>query len=373
MSGCVGSICDVLPGAAALLGVPGAPDLGLRSTIGTRRRVVVILVDGMGEELLALMAPHAPLLASLLSGAGHHARLDCTFPSTTPTSLVSLGTGVGSGEHGVLGFTVRIPGSKRVLTHILWRGDPPSGSWQPVPTWFERLAAAGRDAVVVLPAAFGGSGLTDAAYRGARFCGVTPGEDYAARLTTEVSNTPGLVYGYMSVLDTAAHVHGVDSAQWRSAAAEVDALLARVVEALPADAALLVTADHGALDIPADARPDLDADPRLAAGVEVVAGEPRVRYLHTVAGATQDVLDAWRAVLGEDADVLHRDDAVARGLFGPVRPAHLDRIGDVVVICTADIAVLATAHEPPEVATLVGFHGGMTTAETAIPLLAFAR
>ena len=160
-----GSICDILPSAAAVLGVPGVPDaLGLTERIGDVRRVAVVLVDGLGYHLLPQLADDAPLLASVLAGGtGRLSELTCTFPSTTPTSLVSLGTGVPPGEHGVLGFTVNVPGTDRVLTHIYWRDDPPPETWQPVPTWFERLRDAGVGARAVLPEMFVGSGLNEAA------------------------------------------------------------------------------------------------------------------------------------------------------------------------------------------------------------------
>jgi hypothetical protein len=136
---------------------------------------------------------------------------------------------------------------------------------------------------------------------------------------------------------------------------------------------LLVTADHGGLDVPASARFDIGTDALLSAGLRVVAGEPRMRYLHTVAGATADVIAAWQAVLGDRAEVLTREQAVSAGMFGPVPAGHLARIGDVVVICAADTAVLATGYEPPEVASLIGFHGGRNPEETAIPLMSFSR
>ena len=367
------TICDVLPSAAALLGVPGAADtLGLGAHMNDIDRVVVLLVDGMGHHLLSRLTAHAPLLADVVRGAaGARARLSSTFPSTTPTSLVSLGTGVSPGVHGILGFTLNIPGSDRVLTHIFWRDDPAPGRWQPERTWFERIVASGRSARVVLPAVFEGSGLTDAAYRGAEFRGVSPDDDYARRLADEIATGPGLIYGYTAALDTAAHFFGIASEQWAQAAAGVDRLLDTLVDRLPPHTALLVTADHGGLDIAADARIDIADDPRLAAGVRVVAGEPRVRYLHTLDGAADDVLDTWRAVLGSRADVLGRDEAIATGMFGPVPTEHRARIGDVVVICTADIAVLASGHEPPEIAKLIGFHGAATPAEMAIPLISF--
>ena len=95
-----------------------------------------------------------------------------------------------------------------------------------------------------------------------------------------------------------------------------------------------MTADHGGLNVPPDARVDLDTDPRLGEGVRVVAGEPRVRYLHTEPGAAADVQAAWSEVLDGRAQVYSREQAVATGMFGPVEPAHLARIGDVVVVCT---------------------------------------
>jgi len=370
------SICDLLPAAAALLSVPGAPDrpvaLGLTEWAGEVRRVVVVLVDGMGWHLLPELATDAPLLASVL--AGHAGRLDelaCTFPSTTPTSLASLCTGVAPGEHGILGFTVKLPDTDRVLNHILWRDDPPPAHWQPVPTWFQRLQRAGVGARAVLPVAFVGSGLTEAAYRGAQFVAARTDDDYAQVVVDQLRAAPGLVYAYTAVLDTAAHAFGIGSAEWHAAGAYVDALLTRLVEALPPDAALLITADHGGCNVPEDRRIDLDADSRLSAGVRVVAGEPRVRYLHTEPGAARDVIAAWRELLSGRAEVRSRDGAVAAGLFGPVRPEHLPRIGDVVVTCTGDTAVLASAHEPPEVARLIGFHGAGTPVEMAIPLIAF--
>lgn len=365
------SICEVLPSTAALLGVPDADDtLGLWASIGAVDRVAVVLVDGMGWHLLPELAGDAPLLASVLAGdMGRLRPLSCTFPSTTPTSLVSLGTGAQPGEHGILGFTLNIPGTDRVLSHIRWRDEPPPDQWQPVPTWFERMARAGVGARAVLPEWFVGSGLTEAAYRGAHFVAVRSDDDYAQRMIDELRAAPGVVYGYTADLDTAAHLFGVGSIEWHEAAARVDALLSRLVESMPAGAALLVTADHGGLNVPPDARIDLDADERLRAGIRVVAGEPRVRYLHAEPGAAADVLAVWREILAGRADVLARDEAVASGLFGPMNPRHLARIGDVVVVCTGESAVLATSHEPPETARLVGFHGGGTDAEMAIPLI----
>ncbi|MBM7079990.1 alkaline phosphatase family protein [Micromonospora humida] len=365
-----GSLADVLPSALAVLGVPGAVDLlGLAPGLAGVRRVAVLLVDGLGWYQLPTAARYAPTLTGLAATVGRP--LTSGFPSTTPTSLVTLGAGAAPGAHGVLGFTVRVPGTDRVLNHIDWHGDPDPLHWQPVRTQWQRARAAGVAVSVVSRPEYAGSGLTLAANRGGDYRGVG-GVDALARTMLAALSAgagPTLVSGYHPDLDRHGHLSGVDSAPWRIAAAEVDALLARLVDGLPADAALLVTADHGQLDVPAGHRFDLDTDPRLRAGIRVVAGEPRVRYLHVDPGAVDDVVATWSAVLGPAARVCTRAEMVAEGWFGPVAEEHLSRVGDVVVTCRDTYAVLATRSEPPAVSRLVAYHGADTAAEMTVPLL----
>ncbi|WP_328652825.1 alkaline phosphatase family protein [Micromonospora sp. NBC_00330] len=365
-----GRLADVLPSALAVLGVPGSTDpLGLVPALAGVRRIAVLLVDGLGWYQLPTAAPYAPTLAGLAATVARP--LIAGFPSTTPTSLVSLGTGVAPGAHGVLGFTVRVPGTDRVLTHTDWAADPSPLRWQPVPTQLERAREAGVTTSVVSRPEFGGSGLTVAANRGGDFRGAAGGDAVATAMLAALSAGAGptLVSGYHADLDRHGHLSGVDSAPWQVAATEVDALVARLVDGLPPDAALLVTADHGQLDIPAAHRFDLDTDPRLRAGVRLVAGEARVRYLHVEPGAVDDVRAAWSEVLGATARVRIRDEVVSTGWFGAVPEEHLGRIGDVVVICNDTYAVMASRTERPMASKLVAYHGSDTAVELTVPLL----
>lgn len=371
------SLADVLPSALAVLGVPGAVDpLGLVGPLEGVRRVAVLLVDGLGWHQIPTASPHAPTLAALATGRLGLAReLTSGFPSTTPTSLVTLGTGVAPGAHGVLGFRVNVPGTARVLNHIDWQTQPDPLRWQPVPTQLELAGAAGVAVTVVSRPEYESSGLTVAANRGGTYRGARDVDSLATHMLAALraGDGPSLVSGYHPELDRIGHLSGVDSPLWQRAASDVDRLLARLVDGLPADTALLVTADHGQLNVPADRRFDLDADPRLRAGLRVVAGEPRVRYLHVLPGALDDVVTAWRSVLGSAARVVTRAEAVADGWFGPVPEAHLQRVGDVVVICRESYAVLATKTDTPVEAQLVAYHGSSTSIEMAIPLLVARR
>jgi hypothetical protein len=374
------SLADVMPGVLAALDVGGVGDpLGLASgPLSGVRTVGVLLVDGLGHHLLPLAAPHAPTLTGLVAGhiVGASARsITAGFPSTTPTSLVSLGTGAPPGAHGLVGFSLNIPGTSRVLNHLEWRDDPDPLRWQPLTTQFDRAKSAGVSATVAGREEFVGSGLSQAAYRGGAHVAAADVDSLAAAMLTTMAGATGrtVVYGYHPDLDRTGHLFGVDSPQWRSAAAEVDRLVTILLEGLPAGAALIITADHGQLDVPADRRFDLDADPRLRSGVRVVAGEPRMRHLHVVAGAQGDVIDTWRGVLGGSAWVAGREEAVAEGWFGPVPEAHVPRIGDVIVACHANYAVLATRSEPKLVSRLIALHGSATAAEMLIPLIVVRR
>jgi hypothetical protein len=141
-----GTLADLLPGVAAALGVPldrgdlPADPLGLTSALAGARRVAVLLVDGLGADLVRQHAHLAPTLAALTSPAGE---LSAPCPSTTPVSLTTLGTGLPPGSHGILGFVTDVPGEDRALNHTQWRDDPDPDTWQPRPTVFARAAAAG--------------------------------------------------------------------------------------------------------------------------------------------------------------------------------------------------------------------------------------
>jgi hypothetical protein len=105
--------------------------------------------------------------------------------------------------------------------------------------------------------------------------------------------------------------------------------------------------------------------------VALLGGEPRARHVYTEPGAADDVLAAWRDVLGEHAWVVSRDEAIGEGWFGPVEPAMAARIGDVVAAAAGGTAIVAMQAEPRE-SVLAGMHGSLTTAEQLVPLLIHA-
>lgn len=358
------SLSSLLP---ALAGAVGAPDaqpglLGLPQA----ERVCLVLVDGLGHVNLSERAGHAPFLRGLVRESEP---LTSTFPSTTATAIGSLGLGAGPGTTAMLGYTVRDPDTGRLGNLVSWTDLPPAREWQPQATVFERLVASGVGVTSVGPARFAGSGLTEAALRGATY---RVAESLADRVdaTLDALRRPGLTYLYWGDVDKAGHHHGWGSWQWGDALAELDGELGRLARRLPRGTLLVVTADHGMVDVDRSARWDAATHPLLAADVALVAGEPRASHLHLREGAdAAAVADRWRSVLGDNAVVVTRDEAVTAGWFGPVGDRARRVIGDVVVAMTGRATVVDSGTQTPASLDLVGVHGSLTRHEMLVPFL----
>lgn len=353
---------DVLPAVARALGA----DVGFHDTdlvLPPARRYVLFLVDGLGQRLIRDNAEHAPFLHSLLGEPAI-----AGVPSTTVTSLTSLGTALTPGTHGLVGFTSRIPGTDRLLNALMWDKQVDPLEWQPNPSGFARLAAVGVHATTVTKREFFGSGLTQCGYRGSEFVGADRVGERIAAVVEASAADPSVTYVYEGDLDWTGHRYGVDSPQWRAQLAAVDAVAEQMREALDPGVSLVVLADHGMLDSPASAHLDVDEHPELRAGVRLLGGEARFRHLYCEARAVDDVLATWRETLGDRALVLARDEAIERGWFGSVQPQVRPRLGDVVVAALGDLAVMSSNDFPYETG-LIGLHGSLTPVEMEIPLL----
>jgi hypothetical protein len=359
----------VMPAAAGVLGVStyGRPDWDLP----TADRVCVVLVDGFGYENLADPATRAPFLKGALPGSRV---LRAGFPTTTAVSMGSFGTGRPPGEHGLVGYEMLDPATDRLLNGLKWAEGVDPVTWQPYPTVFGALDDAGVPSYRIGPDRFADSGLTEAALRGGSFVPATKLHD-ATRVATELLNRHdrALVYLYWGGVDYNGHTHGWRTRNWRDAAAEFDRAMAALYRALPRGTVLLVTADHGMLDLDHGHRHDLARTPGLLAGVRHIAGETRCLQLHVEAGATRQVADGFADAFGDLVWVRTRDEAVAQGWFGPTVDARvLPRIGDVLVAAAGDFGLVDSRVVDRKVLRLVGQHGSLTEAEQLVPFLVFS-
>ncbi|MET0931593.1 MAG: nucleotide pyrophosphatase/phosphodiesterase family protein [Aeromicrobium sp.] len=354
------TIDQIMPSVGAALGVDG-----FKNTLALPEapRYVVFLVDGLGLELLRQHADAAPFLASLSNVDD----VVCGVPSTTVTSLTSLGTGVRAGQHGMVGYTSRVPETGRRLNSLKWDQPIDPVVWQPFPTVLQRLHEAGISASSVNEAKFEGTGLTVCSQRGVPFHGINSVYERLDVVVDVIESAPrSVTYAYESRLDHTGHSKGCTSPEWREMLTTVDTELAELRDELPRDTVMIVTADHGMIDLPFENRFDVDANPRLLDDVTMLAGEARFRHVYTRPGAAEDVAARWRAELGDRAVVRTQDDI--EDWFGPISPSVSGRIGDVVVASLGDFGVFSTREFAVEL-KMTGFHGSITEAELRIPVL----
>lgn len=364
------------PTARSVVGVAGDLVAALRGESATLPRaesVVLVLVDGLGAISLRAHAGHA---RALTAGMAKKDVAYSVFPSTTAAALTSILTGVWPGEHGLVGYSV-LDRSRGILVNQLsgWESagvDP--AAWQVAPTIFEQAATEGRPVFAIGVAAYAGSGFSRATLRGAEFvAAATPAARVAAAYELAERHPGALVYCYLPEVDKAGHKHGLASNHWIAALEEIDAALAQRV---PAGIGVLVTSDHGMVDVPVRKQVLLD-NPHLE-GVAHVGGEPRMLHVYLDEDADADaVIARWRRDLDGVADVAGRGEAIAAGLFGPrVTDAAATRIGDLIAVPRGVGAIYDGTAADQRSRGMIGQHGGLTVEERQVPLLrlgAFAR
>jgi hypothetical protein len=151
----------------------------------------------------------------------------------------------------------------------------------------------------------------------------------------------------------------------------IDQLVATLLQKLPRQTRLWLTADHGMINV--GEKIVIGQGNNLAENITTIAGEPRARhlYLSDGAGASEiaDVASRWEEFLGEKASIYTRDQAIAAELFGNLVSADAaDRMGDVIAIAHGDLILIEAELEKQEGA-MVGHHGGASDIESYVPLL----
>ncbi|MGO4691678.1 alkaline phosphatase family protein [Glaciibacter sp. 2TAF33] len=360
-------LADVLPSCLAAVAGEANP-LGLPAVA----KAVLVLADGLGADAIRQRAGHARFLATRMHKTSI---IDSVFPTTTAAGIATLTTGVEPGQHGLVGYRVRDEAGDRVVNQLTgWDAGMDPATWQRVRTVFEQATDAGIPSFAVGQKRFTSSGFTQAVLRGARYVGAeTVADRFRAARRILDEHPRALVYLYVSELDVAAHAKGWESDAWLAELETLDSELGRFSAALRRDEGLVVTADHGVIDVPAAKHVLFDTAPQLVAGVRHVGGDPRCVQLYLEpdqAAITADSLAGlWREAEGDRAWVLTRREAVDAGWFGVVAPEVEARIGDVIVAARKRVAYYDSREANQSGRTMIGQHGAFTDEELRVPLI----
>ena len=391
-----------------------AKRLGLDQLGDAQAPLVMVLVDGLGWQMLRECAGHTPNLRRLLADSDY---LHTCAPSTTAAALTTLATGVYPGAHAMVGYAVRDP----LLRGQLGAGHVPKAgdvfdlitfknsshdplTWQSVPTLIERANAKAKagcgpqlGAVSIGRSKFAGSGLSLAAWRGFKHIGVDALDQRPYQAYRAIKEGAKLVYLYVGELDHAGHNHGWHSDKWLQALEALDAMVGQLFRRLPAGTRIVLTADHGMVDTDRHHRIDLAKEKELAKDVVAVAGESRFLQLYVpddVASASaagspglgvagprgvcgvvenngreelaQSVAKRWAEFLGDRAIWVGTDPAP---LMGPLSPGARAAVGDVLVALNDNWTVVDSRVQSFHATQLIGVHGSLTPVELEVPLI----
>ncbi len=324
-------------------------------------QVILLILDGLGWQQLEERRTLMPTLTGMVGGA-----ITSVVPTTTATALSSISTGLTPAEHGLLGYRMMIGGD--VLNVLRWSTTNGDGRRTHPPREVQPYAAfLGHEIPVVSPADLQGTAFTEAHLRGSRPVGWRSVSAIAVDVGRELRAGQRFVYAYYGGIDKTAHERGFGEfydAELRFA----DRLVADVLEALPPGAVLLVTADHGQVDV---GDRIIDPAPDVLKMVAAQSGEGRFRWLHALRGATDDLLAAGNELYGDQAWIVSRQQMVDERWFGPAlaRPIAA-RLGDVALVAHQPVSFYDPADSGPF--ELVCRHGSLTAAEMLVPFVAAA-
>ncbi len=322
-------------------------------------QVVILVLDGLGWEQFVEYKPHMPTLATFEGGP-----ITTVAPSTTATALTSITTGLTPGEHGLVGYRMDVGGE--VLNVLRWATAAGDARRKYEPRRIQPFAPfMGEPIPVVTKTDFERTGFTDAHLRGGRLVGWRAASSLAVTVGALLRAGEPLIYAYYDGIDKIAHERGFGpyyEAELRSA----DDVVEQVRDQLTDNAALLVTADHGQVDVGTNTRAIADDVLKLT---RHLSGEGRFRWLHARPGAADELHAAALAAHRDVAWVMSRRELIDGGWFGSVvSPPVAARLGDVALITKAPISFLDPADSGPY--PLVCRHGSLTSAEMLVPLLA---
>ena len=356
-----GACLDAL--APALMAPPGQRPHWLPGPARDAEQVVLLVLDGLGWEQLVSRWALAPAMADMEGRA-----ITSVVPTTTATALTSIALGQPPARHGVVGYRLRVPGptGDEVLNVLRWRtvsGD--ARAFLPPSTIQAAPAFAGRGVPVVTRAEFLSTGFTTAHLSGTRQVGWWVASGIPVEVRSLLEGGERFIYAYYDGVDKVAHISGFDR-HYDAEVVAADRLVADLRATLPAGAALVVTADHGQVEVGAAVAPVDDA---VATETVMMSGEGRFRWLHARPGRAAALADAARARYRGEAWVWTVDELDDGAWFGgALTPAMRQRLGDVALVPFLPVAY----QDPADTGEmrLVCRHGSLTPAEMLVPCLA---
>lgn len=374
------NIVDLARALASLNNADGIPPTSnsnaLQTLIGPADHYVFVLVDGLGMNFIENLQGDTFLASHLAT------ELRTVFPSATAVALTSFATGEWPGAHAVMGWWVhlkQINASAAIIQFVTRSNRIPLAKLGvkveqafPIPSLMNDMR---RNALALFP-----ERIADTTYSN-YFSGyrITAGyrslqnavDQIVARI--RVADAPTYTYLYTHRVDSAAHEYGTGHREVEVALTELDGEMRRLHDALGDRIRIVLSADHGFLDVPVQMRHQIKAsDPLMSLLQCPPSGDARVLYLHVRDDAHAKVREYFGKRFGERFFIVSADEAEQLELFGPspLSPTARNRLGDLIVISKGvDVIEYRPSGVLSRVLTDAAHHSGLTPEEMRVPLV----
>ncbi len=394
------SVANVAPTVLRHFGIGGvgSPELAdevVGRELAGANKLVVALIDALGYITMTgvLDSGRTPGF-STLAERGRFVPITSVFPSTTAVALSSFHTGLPPAGHGVAGYRMYMPDRGYVANMIRMSPEADerygrmlqnSGDARVllgVPTVHRLLTGAGVASYCMIHRSLAHSGLSEMLYDGATdvvpFVNASDLFIQVRRLVTANPGQPACLWLYTDTMDTIQHRYGAggeeSAGEIHSLGYAIERELLAPLEGQDADAAFILLADHGHLQVDEEDIVPVDAIDglvnRLAAPP---TGTARSANFHVCNGAVPEVKSALERGLRGSACVIETEPALAAGLWGdgPRAGGLSGRIGDVLALMRGSATLFHAYRDDAMPSDLVGGrHGGLHEREMLIPFFA---
>jgi predicted AlkP superfamily pyrophosphatase or phosphodiesterase len=349
------------------------PARQLVDTIGAANNLVFILLDGLGMNIVNRL-PSDSFIVSNMRG-----QISATCPSTTAAALTSISTAMYPNQHGVTGWFTLLPehgvtamilpfAERFSKQPLVQRGIKPQDVLPPpvMPRMTHRPITLSPSYIANTPYNDHSRGTAT----GQGYETLKDGIDQVIMAVTK-SIVPTYVHLYLHDVDTLCHHVGVNHDSVVPLVLGIDSELERLAEALAGRARIVVSADHGLIDVP---KPDqallFEGDEMLQMLVAPPTGDARMPIFHLREGRRQAFVELFQQRYGDRMVLLEIEQAERMELFGPgpMSPAARRRFGDFIAFPhrPATLAYHPPGKPPGELYLAV--HGGLSPQEMEVPL-----
>ena len=186
---------------------------------------------------------------------------------------------------------------------------------------------------------------------------------------------------YLGSLDSIEHQYGPHTDEYHAELSSISFLLEKeLVEKIDKKTAkeslLIITADHGQLNINPKETVYLHGLPNLAKNFQkssegkviFPSGSPRDVFLHIKPDKVQETREFLLQKLGEKAEIMETEEAFEKGLFGTGKPRDefRDRVGNLLILPHKNHTIWYD-HPNGRKFDLLGHHGGLNKEEMLVP------